>query len=76
MGAKTTARTRPNFKMFKLYTIDELAKRPPAPNGLGYGDQYLLMIRDGYRKPSERFMDTACGILNRTREELFGNTGG
>lgn len=52
--------------LFEKYTIDELLDRLP------YGLWTLTAIYKGRRRPTDKFIKTACGILNRTREELFG----
>ena len=52
--------------IFEKFSIGELAER------LGYTESYLVMLKDGYRKPPRRFKLTAAGILNRPVAELFG----
>lgn len=54
------------YPLFNEYGLDELHRR------LGYEYSYLSEIAKGRRIPSRRFILTACGILNRTEEELFG----
>ena len=55
--------------LFDKFGVDELLERLP------YSIWYLTDIRSGHRPPTEKFILTACGILNRTREELFGDQG-
>ena len=56
--------------IFEQYGLTELAERLPM-----YEESYLLQIKKGYDKPSEKFILTACTILGKTREELFGAQG-
>ena len=65
-------KTKTAFRIFEMYSIDELSKEPPEPHGLGYSAAYLVAIQDGYYAPSARFKKTASGILRRSIEELFG----
>jgi|TARA_Y100000310_G_scaffold239588_1_gene243246 hypothetical protein len=53
--------------LFARYTIDELAIR------LRYSEEYLVFIKKGYRRLSDRFITNACGILNLPEQELFGS---
>ena len=53
--------------IFEQYGITELAERLPM-----YEESYLLQIKKGYDKPSGKFIKTACTVLRKTREELFG----
>ncbi len=52
--------------IFNMYHLDELVDLLP------YADYTLLDIRREKAKPSQRFRDTAVGILNKTELELFG----
>ena len=56
----------PGYPIFEEYTLDELSRRLP------YRETYLLEIKMGRAKVTDRFLATACGILNRTEGELFG----
>ena len=62
--------------IFSKYTVSELAGKDYADGRLPYGEDYLLRVKEGRTKLTEQFILTACGILNRTREELFGESGG
>lgn len=58
--------------LFIRYTVSELAGED-YPNGLlPYTESYLHRVKEGRLHPTEKFIKTACGILNRSREELFG----
>ena len=57
---------KPLLPIFSDYTIDELHKR------LYYSEIYLLEMKSGKKRASERFRNTACGILNRSEADLFG----
>ena len=53
--------------IFEEYSLSALAERLPM-----YEESYLLQIKKGYDKPSEKFKLTAATILRRTVAELFG----
>ena len=52
--------------IFRDYTIEELAER------LGDTEVYLAQMKAGQKPIRPKFINAACGILNRTRAELFG----
>ena len=62
----TDLEDRPMLPLFREYTIDELSKR------LKYSEAYLVEIKLGHQAATPRFKHNACGILNRSHEELFG----
>ena len=62
--------------IFVTYTVSELAGKDYPRGLLPYGEDYLLRLKEGRTKLTDTFIFTACGILNRTREELFGDPGG
>jgi hypothetical protein len=51
--------------IFQRYTISELAKR------LGYGEYYLLFIRDGHTPATNRFRRIASLTLDLPESQLF-----
>ena len=68
MATDTDSRHSP-IPMFEQYTIDELSKR------LGLTIGYLNGVKEGNKPLRRLFKSRACGILNRTEAELFGETG-
>ena len=52
--------------IFEMYTIDELSKR------FQMSKRYLCDVEEGYKPMGKRFRVTACAVLGRTEEELFG----
>ena len=61
------ASKEPGYPLFKNYSLSELADRLP------YRESYLLEIKMGRVRPTDRFRATATGILNMTNEALFGS---
>lgn len=57
----------PNIPLFEQYSVSQLADL------LGYSEMYLLYIKDGLQPVNRRFMDIASRILQRPKEELFGD---
>ena len=55
--------------IFAEYSLSALAERMPM-----YEESYLLQIKKGYDKPTDKFKLTAAAILNRSIAELFGTT--
>lgn len=60
--------TTSQYPIFKDYTISDLA------NLLPYGEAYLVDIKRGHQPLRRRFKLTACGILRKTEQELFGES--
>ncbi len=60
MSTKTPA------PIFLKYSMEELHER------LGVSKTYLAQMEEGHRPIRKQFRFNACGILNRTPEELFG----
>jgi len=59
--------------IFSAYTVSQLAGKDYSEGRLPYSEVYLLRLKDGRTKLTEQFILTACGILNRSRAELFGD---
>ena len=60
-------KTYPEIPLFQQYTVPELVRRFP------YTEVYLYYINVGFRPPTQKFMATACAVLNQSELELFGS---
>ena len=64
-------KTYPEIPLFEQYTVPELVRRLTM-----YKEGYLYYIKVGYRKPTKKFKDTVCAVLNQSEQELFGEVEG
>ncbi len=60
-------RQKPDFPIFRMYTIDQLSKR------LGLTKRYLCDLEEGIRPLPRRFKINTCLILRRSHVHLFGD---
>ena len=67
--------TQVEYPIFRTYTVSDLAGKDYPDGLLPYKEGYLNSVKKGQKELNEQFILTACGILNRTREELFGDQG-
>ena len=53
--------------IFQLFSIDVI-----MATGIPYEESYLLQIKRGYERPTDKFKRNAAKYLDKTIPELFG----